>query len=298
MRIAGFLSAPTCLAAHRSLRGTGPGAAVIHEESSVLCVLDMGAAAGQTRRVARAARRQSGHGGRGPLGFWMRLCVIVVRPVTRLMFRFRWAGTQHVPRTGGVMLVVNHVSLLDPFTVARFTWDAGRIPRFMIKESLFGVVFVGAALRGARQIRVRRGTNLANTALQAAQEALRDGEAVIVYPEGTVTRDAGWWPMQAKTGLARLWLATGAPVVPVAQWGQQRAWDYHTGKVALFPRKKVVVVAGPPVDLSRFHGRPVTPELMREITDTVFAAVRDLLAVQRGEPAPEEFFLAGDRAPS
>ncbi|MGI8694480.1 MAG: lysophospholipid acyltransferase family protein [Geodermatophilaceae bacterium] len=248
--------------------------------------------------MARAAGRQTGRGGRGPLGFWMRLCVIVVRPVTRLMFRFSWGGQQHLPPTGGVILVVNHVSLLDPFTVARFTWDAGRIPRFMIKESLFGVFFIGAALRGARQIRVRRGTNAANTALRAAEGALEDGEAVVVYPEGTVTRDPDWWPMLGKTGLARLWLATGVPVIPMAQWGQQRAWDYHSGRLRLFPRKKVVVVAGAPVDLSRFRGRPLTPELLREITDAAFSAVRDLVAVERGEAAPDAFFVGGDRAAS
>lgn len=226
----------------------------------------------------------------------MRLCVIAVRPATRLMFRFRWAGQQHVPGRGGLILLANHISLLDPFTIARFTWDAGRIPRFMIKESVFDVRFVGAALRGAGQILVRRGTNEANTALRAAELALRDGEAVVVYPEGTVTRDPDWWPMQAKTGLARLWLATDVPVVPVAQWGQQRSWDYHTGKLRLFPRKKVVVVAGPPVDLSRFRGQPVTPQLLREITDTAFAAVRDLVAAERGEPAPDTFWIVGDRA--
>lgn len=225
----------------------------------------------------------------------MRLCVVVVRPVVRLMFRFRWAGLQHLPATGGVILVVNHVSKLDPFSVARFTWDAGRIPRFLVKESLFDVFFVGAALRAAGQIPVRRGTNVANTALRAAEQALQDGEVVIVYPEGTVTRDPEWWPMQGKTGLARLWLATGAPVVPVAQWGQQRSWDYHTGKFRLFPRKEVVVAAGPPVDLSHFRDQAVTPTLLRAITDTAFAAVRDLLAAERGERAPEAFWLATER---
>lgn len=206
------------------------------------------------------------------------------------MFRFRWAGLANMPATGGVIMVVNHISKLDPFTVARFTWDAGRIPRFMIKEGIFGVPFVGSALRGAAQIRVRRGTNEANIALRAAEDALRAGELVIVYPEGTVTRDPAWWPMLGKTGLARLWLATGVPVVPVVQWGQHRALDYHTGKLRLFPRKRAVVRAGPPVDLARFRDAPVTPQLLRDITDVAFGAVRDLLAEERAEPAPAEFW--------
>ncbi|MBA2389261.1 MAG: 1-acyl-sn-glycerol-3-phosphate acyltransferase [Geodermatophilaceae bacterium] len=216
--------------------------------------------------------------------------------MVRLLFRFRFGGKQHVPSTGGVILIVNHISLLDPFSLARFIWDAGRIPRFLVKESLFGVFFAGVALRGAAQIPVRRGADDAGTALHAAEQALGAGEAVVVYPEGTVTRDPDWWPMLGKTGLARLWLATGVPIVPVAQWGQQRSWDYHTGRLRVFPRKRVVVVAGRPVDLSPFHGRPVTPELLRAITDTAFGAVRDLLAAEREEAAPGGFWVAGHPA--
>lgn len=228
----------------------------------------------------------------------MRACVIVVRPATRAMFRFRWGGLEHVPRTGGVIMVVNHVSKLDPFTVARFVWDAGRIPRFLIKESVFGVPVVGSALRGAEQILVRRGTNEANTALRAAEQALREGEFVVVYPEGTVTRDPQWWPMLGKTGLARLWLNTGAAVLPVAQWGQQRTLDYHSGKLRLFPRKRVVTRAGPVVDLSPYRDLPVTQKLLRDITDTAFAAVRDMVAEERGEPAPTAFWTPADRVAS
>lgn len=252
----------------------------------------------QTFRSSGTAGRLVGKGGRGRLGFWMRLCVIVVWPVTRAMFRFRWAGLEHMPRTGGVIMVVNHISKLDPFTVARFTWDSGRIPRFMIKEALFGVPVVGQAMRGAGQIRVRRGTNEANIALRAAELALGQGELIVVYPEGTVTRDPDWWPMLGKTGLARLWLASDVPVVPVVQWGQHRTLNYHTGKLRLFPRQRVVVRAGAPVDLSRFRDAPVTPDLLREITDTVFSAVRDLLAEERGEPPPERFWTPGVGEPA
>ena len=225
----------------------------------------------------------------------MRLAVIVVRPVTRLMFRFRWAGLDNVPAQGGIILVVNHVSKLDPFTMARFTWDAGRIPRFLIKEGVFDIPVIGAGLRGARQILVRRGTDAATEALERAERSLREGESVVVYPEGTVTRDPDWWPMQGKTGLARLWLQYEVPVIPVAQWGQQRAWDYHTGKFRLFPRKSVSVTAGPAVDLSRFRGRPVSAALLREMTDTVFGAVRDLVAAERHEPAPSGFWISRPR---
>ncbi len=226
----------------------------------------------------------------------MRFCVLTVRPVTRLMFRHRWAGTEHVPAAGGVILVANHISLLDPFTIAAFTYDAGRLPRFMIKSTVFDVVFVGTLLRAVGQISVHRGTDDATSALARAEEALAAGELVVVYPEGTVTRDPDWWPMQPKTGLARLWLATGAAVVPVAQWGQHRALDYHSKELRLVPRKAAVVRAGPPVDLTAYRNRPVTTELLHEITETVFAAVRDMVARERGEAAPQDFWVRDDGA--
>src|SRR5690606_30677058 len=127
--------------------------------------------------------------------------------------------------------------------------------------------------------------------LSAAEEALRRGEVVVVYPEGTVTRDPDFWPMQPRTGIARLALAVpDVPVVPVAHWGAHLSLDYHTGKRDLFPRKTTVVEAGPPLDLSRFHGRPVTAELLRKVSDECMYAVRDRLATLRGEPAPEGLF--------
>lgn len=240
--------------------------------------------------------RVTGRGGHGPLGPWMRFSVMFVKPVTRLMFKHRWVGTENVPATGGVILVANHISLLDPFTIAAFTYDAGRLPRFMIKSTVFDVRVVGRLLRAVRQIPVHRGTDEATSALAVAEQALLAGELVVVYPEGTVTRDPDWWPMQPKTGLARLWLATGAAVVPVAQWGQHRALDYHSKRVRLVPRKRAVVRAGAPVDLSAFRGRAVTPELLHEITETAFGAVRDLVALERGEPAPPRFWIRHDGA--
>lgn len=225
----------------------------------------------------------------GPVGPWLRLSVLIIRPVVRFLFRFRYLGMEFIPASGGVIVVANHVSLLDPLLFSRFIWDAGRIPRFLIKDGLFQVPFLGSVLRGAEQIPVSRGTSAAHDALPAAVAALRRGELVIVYPEGTVTRDPQWWPMQGRTGLARLALAVDVPVVPVAQWGPQRSWDYHSKKLRLVPRATAVVQAGPPVDLAAYRLRSVTPELLREMTDEVFSVVRDLLAGLRGELAPAQF---------
>ncbi len=91
--------------------------------------------------------------------------------------------------------------------------------------------------------------------LKQAEKALAEGAAVIFYPEGTATRDPDLWPMVAKTGVARLALATGAPVIPVAHWGTQDVLPYGSKKPRLFPRKTVRTVAGKPVDLSAVGGQ-------------------------------------------
>ncbi|HVX43375.1 MAG TPA: lysophospholipid acyltransferase family protein [Mycobacteriales bacterium] len=223
-------------------------------------------------------------------GFWIRLCVVLIRPFDGLMFKLRWNGEQNVPPTGGVILAANHVSYADPLTFVRFVWDSGRIPRILIKDSLFRVPLIGAVMRGAKQIPVTRGSSTASSSLEGAVAAIEAGEALCVYPEGTVTRDPDWWPMRSRTGAARLALQTRAPVIPIAQWGAQFAYDKYNHKISLLPRKKIEITAGPPVDLSAYYDRPVTAELLREVTDVIMRAIRDELATIRGEEPPSEFF--------
>lgn len=228
--------------------------------------------------------------GRGHVGGWIRFSVVVVKPTVALFFKRRWRGREHVPPRGGVILATNHVSHADWLTFACYVWDSRRIPRFLIKHSLFGIPAVGGVLRGAEQIPVVRGTSDARRALDAAVDALARGECVCIYPEGTVTKDPDFWPMQARTGVARLALSSDVPVIPVAQWGPQHALDVARRKVRPFPRHEVWTVAGPPLDLTPYRGRPVTAELLHEVTELVMVAVRDLLAEVRQAPAPAEFY--------
>ena len=236
------------------------------------------------------------HGRRSP-ALWFAIVVIV--PVTSLVFRLRYRHAERIPRRGPVLLVANHVSLLDPLACARMSWDSGRVPHFLAKASLF-TGWVGAILRSAGQIPVARGSSDAHEALGAARAALESGDLVVIYPEGSVTRDPDWWPMQARTGVARLALTTDAVVVPVAQWGPQRVHDYHARKLHLRLRAPADYLVGEPVDLSAARaelraGRPLGPELLRETTDAIMARVRDQLAELRGEPAPRTL-AQGDAA--
>jgi 1-acyl-sn-glycerol-3-phosphate acyltransferase len=240
----------------------------------------------QSADVPRPSRWRV-HGRPSP-ALWF--AVVVIVPVTSLLFRLRYRHGERIPRTGPVLLVANHVSLLDPLACARMAWDNGRVPHFLAKQSLFRG-WVGAILRSAAQIPVARYSADAHEALAAARASLAAGALVVIYPEGSVTRDPDWWPMQARTGVARLALTTDAVVVPVAQWGPQRVHDYHAKKLRLRFRVPADYLVGEPVDLSAVRaevraGRPLSPELLRETTDLVMGRVRDQLAELRGEPAP------------
>ncbi len=218
---------------------------------------------------------------------WLWVCVAVLSVPASAVFKLRWRNADRVPAGGPAILVVNHLSYADPVVVARYVHDAGRVPRFLAKSSLFGIPVVGRALRGTGQIPVDRGTADARQSLDGSVAALRRGETIIVYPEGTVTRDPQWWPMAGRTGAARLaLLAPDIPVIPMAQWGAQFTVDVYHKRYRLWPRSTVTVIAGDPIDLSAFRDRPPSAQTLREMTDVMTRAIRDLLGQLRGEQPP------------
>jgi 1-acyl-sn-glycerol-3-phosphate acyltransferase len=224
------------------------------------------------------------------IGFWYRLAVALVKPSLLLLVRRDWRGRENIPARGGVIIVVNHVSYLDPLVLAHFLYDAGRLPRYLAKAELFSAPVVGRLMRGTGQIPVARGSSEAMLALRDALSALERGECLVVYPEGTITSDPAGWPMAARTGVARLALRSSAPVVPVGQWGAQEILPAHARRPRLLPRKVMHVAAGPPVDLSPWRGQSSSVAVLREVTDQVMGQVRELVAELRGIPAPAQAY--------
>ncbi|MFD6529208.1 lysophospholipid acyltransferase family protein [Streptomyces sp. NPDC060184] len=224
------------------------------------------------------------------IGFWYRLAAVMAKPPLVVLFKRDWRGMEHIPADGGFITAVNHNSYLDPLSYGHFQYNTGRVPRFLAKAALFRAPFVGMMLRGTGQIPVYRETTDALNAFRAAVAAIEDGECVAFYPEGTLTRDPEMWPMNGKTGAARVALMTRAPVIPVAQWGANLAMPPYAkeNKYRFFPRKTLRVQAGPPVDLSRFYGSEPTPEVLREVTEVIMAAITEQLETVRGEKAPAE----------
>lgn len=223
-------------------------------------------------------------------GLWLGLARAVFYPAARALARYRTEGLERIPEQGAALVVGNHISYLDPLYTAVFVNLRGRIPRFLAKHSLWKVPILRRVLDGTGQIPVHRDSADAQHSLHSGIQALADGKVVLIYPEGTITRDPDGWPMRSHTGVARLALAADVPVVPLVHWGTREIYDRYRRRFRPLPRKDVVVRAGAPVDLSEFRGRHVDGPLLRAVTDRVMDAVRHELAAVRGEPAPAEFY--------
>jgi 1-acyl-sn-glycerol-3-phosphate acyltransferase len=231
--------------------------------------------------------REGGFVARRKIGPWYRLTVIVLRPLLMALTRRNWRGAENLPGQGGFVVAVNHISYLDSFTFGHFMYDNGYLPRFLTKDSVFRAPVIGRVVAGAQQIRVYRQTAEAGASLTEALDAVRRGECVAVYPDGTLTRDPDLWPMRGKTGAVRIALATGCPIIPVAQWGAQEILPPYRHWPRLLPRHDSYVWAGHRVDLSRFRGLPLTAEVLAEATGAVVAELTALLAEIRQETAPQ-----------
>jgi 1-acyl-sn-glycerol-3-phosphate acyltransferase len=225
-------------------------------------------------------------------GFWVGVTAVVFYPIAWLA-KTTTTGAENVRREGGVLLVMNHVSHLDPPVDAVFVHRNGRVPRFLAKDSLFRVPLFKHMISGAGSIPVYRERVNAGDSLVAARQALRDGKLVVIYPEGTITKDPDGWPMRSRTGVARLAMECvehDIPVLTAARWGTREIFDAYTRKFRPFPRKKVTIDVSPPVDLSAFKGRDIDNDLLREVTEFLMTRVREQLAGLRGEPAPAGFY--------
>ncbi len=212
----------------------------------------------------------------GALEPWYRIAKAALLPANKLWFNWRLEGTDRIPPTGPVIVAGNHLSYLDPFAHAYFVVEAGRRPRFLAKRELFDNRFTGMVLRGAGQIPVARGTGDTQPLLAAA-DALEHGEVVVIYPEGTSqTADPDFRPTGAKTGVARLALMTGVPVLPVATWGGQYVWR-RSGRESLKFGRPIWVRAGEPLDLATSGADPADRDATQALTDEVMSALSGLV---------------------
>jgi 1-acyl-sn-glycerol-3-phosphate acyltransferase len=211
----------------------------------------------------------------------------IVIPGMHIWFQWHIEGLENIPKSGPAILAFNHVAYLDPLAIGYVVNKAGRRPRFLAKSELFADRRIAWVLRGCGQIEVKRGTRDAPMALDNAVEALNRGEVVVIFPEGTVTTDPDLNPMPAKSGVTRLALKSGAPLIPGAVWGTANIWPKGYGK-RWRPRQPIVVRIGEPMTL---EGSPDDREdwarAGRQLMDAIAsltASLRPLVPDRRRPP--------------
>ncbi len=223
-------------------------------------------------------------------GWAVGVAAAILKPTLQGATARTWIDGEKIPADTGCIVVVNHVSHLDPLFSALFVYDHGRVPRYLAKSGLFKNKALAGFLTSAGQIPVERLSRTAVGAYDAAVQAVLSGECVVVYPEGTLTRDPGLWPMTGKSGAARIALATGCPVIPVGHWGVQEILPPYSTKPRLLPRKRITMKAGDPVDLSDLADKKPSAVVIAEATARIMAALTAIVEELRGETAPAERF--------
>jgi 1-acyl-sn-glycerol-3-phosphate acyltransferase len=204
----------------------------------------------------------------------------VSRLVIPIFCRFRVTGEVSAAHAAGpAILAANHISNFDPFCMTLASRRRGIAPRMMATGGLFRPPVIGRVMTAAGHIPVDRGRETVAQAVPTAVTALRAGSVVGIYPEGRIGLDPEMWPERAKTGLARLALHTGAPVIPVAIWGSHEVIAYHgrgpmirTLVSSIWRRPTVGMHFGAPVDLSDLregtigHAQRATDRIMTALT--------------------------------
>lgn len=202
--------------------------------------------------------------------------------------------TQPLP-DGPLIVISNHTSYADGILLALACRERGRAVRLLATGGVFRTPLLGSVVRTLGFIPVARGTTSAAASLDAAAEALAAGEAVGLFPEGRITRDAAKWPERAKTGAVRLALRTGAPIIPLAMDGAHevigdRAHLVRTLRNLVLP-PEVRTLVGPVVSVEALvaaRGGVADEATIRAVADDVMTVLIDLVEELRGQVADHQ----------
>jgi 1-acyl-sn-glycerol-3-phosphate acyltransferase len=187
--------------------------------------------------------------------------------VMKTFFRWRFLGIEKIPRSGPAIIACNHISYLDPLSHGYMIVKAKRRVRFFAKAELWKNKVLKFILTHAHQIPVERGSGEMGP-VEKAIEVLGEGDVVMIYPEATITTTDDLTPMRGKTGVARVALATGAPVIPCAVWGSH--WVKPKGRKPVWKWRRLIMCnAGDPMYFREFAGRQDDADALREITDRI-----------------------------
>lgn len=232
-------------------------------------------------------------------GWAWNTAIAVVKPLLLATTKHEWIDGEKIPARDGTVVAMNHVSHIDPLTLAWLLYEHGRLVRYLAKDALFEVPVLKNVMWNTQMIPVARQGADAAKAFDAACDAVREGGCVGVYPEGTITKDPTGWPMRGKTGAARIALETGCAVTPIGQWGAQEILPAYSVRPHLIPRRTARYKVGDPVDLDDLRGKPMTSEVLHEATERIMDSITALVADLRGGEPPAARFdprVAGVRA--
>ena len=213
----------------------------------------------------------------------------VLTPIMTPWVKFSVTGEENLPTEGGFLLVSNHLSNVDPLCLCWYFMKRNTAVRFLAKKSMFSVPVFGWIIKGMGLIPVNRDSN-PSAVLAPTREALTAGEVVGIYPEGTLTRDPDQWPMEFKSGAARLALDTGVTVIPLSQWGPQDIMaPYNAKGMDMRPGRRISYHFGAPVDLSDLIGPAGSEDhdAVNAATERILQAVREGVGQLRGLPVPD-----------
>lgn len=218
------------------------------------------------------------------------LVAMVLAPILRLMFNIKTTGKENLPQ-GGYILVGNHLSYLDPFSFAYSVYiHMKRVPHYLAKESIFRIPIIGKILPKVGQIPVYRGGKSNEEPLRAAKEYLKAGQVVVVFPEGTLTRDPDQWPMRGKSGAIRLAVELGLPIVPCGQWGVQEVLGNYSKKFRPNPFHTVRVKIGKPMFFRELENKTPSAKELSDATDKVMREISGIVGELRGETPPKQLW--------
>lgn len=177
-----------------------------------------------------------------------------------LGLQFDFTGDQHIPRTGGAILSINHVGYLDFALTGTAALPTGRYVRFMAKKEVFDNKLAGPLMRGMHHICVDRSSGSAS--FVAALRALRAGEIVGIFPEGTIS--VSFEIKELKSGAVRLAMASGVPVIPTVVWGSQRIWTKKVKRNLGRNKIPITVTFGDPIYFDKQSDVEAGEKLLRE----------------------------------
>ena len=187
-----------------------------------------------------------------------------------LGLRFDFQGVHHIPRDGGAILSINHVGYLDFALTGTAALPTGRYVRFMAKKEVFDNKLAGPLMRGMRHICVDR--NSGSASFVAALRALRAGEVVGIFPEGTIS--VSFEIKELKSGAVRLAMAAGVPVIPTIVWGSQRIWTKKVKRNLRREKIPIIVEFGEPLYFDKQSDVEASESLLRETMITLLHQVQ------------------------